>query len=92
MLVVFFGRIERFQRNDFGDDGSLKASAAVEFKNFFYRGAFREGIPFLDSLLEKLHLQDLDGADLMLLLLLFFLFEEKADDELLIALGLLLIL
>ena len=55
-------------------------------------GAFREGIPFLDSLLEKLHLQDLDGADLMLLLLLFFLFEEKADDELLIALGLLLIL
>ena len=44
------------------------------------------------SLLEKLHLQDLDGADLMLLLLLFFLFEEKADDELLIALGLLLIL
>ena len=55
-------------------------------------GAFREGFPFLDSLLEKLHLQDLDGADLMLLLLLFFLFEQKADDELLIALGLLLIL
>ena len=55
-------------------------------------GAFREGFPFLDSLLEKLHLQDLDGADLMLLLLLFLLFEEKADDELLIALGLLLIL
>ena len=40
VLVVFFGRIERFQRNDFGDDGSLKASAAVEFKNFFYRGVF----------------------------------------------------
>ena len=55
-------------------------------------GAFREGFAFLDKLLEKLHLQDLDGADLMLLLLLFFLFEEKADDELLIALGLLLIL
>ena len=55
-------------------------------------GAFREGFQFLDRLLEKLHLQDLDGADLMLLLLLFFLFEEKADDELLIALGLLLIL
>ena len=50
------------------------------------------GFQFLDKLLEKLHLQDLDGADLMLLLLLFFLFEEKADDELLIALGLLLIL
>ena len=55
-------------------------------------GAFREGFQFLDKLLEKLHLQDLDGADLMLLLLLFLLFEEKADDELLIALGLLLIL
>lgn len=55
-------------------------------------GVFREGFQFLDKLLEKLHLQDLDGADLMLLLLLFFLFEEKADDELLIALGLLLIL
>ena len=36
-------------------------------------GAFREGFQFLDKLLEKLHLQDLDGADLMLLLLLFFL-------------------
>ena len=55
-------------------------------------GVFREGFQFLDKLLEKLHLQDLDSADLMLLLLLFFLFEEKADDELLIALGLLLIL
>lgn len=49
-------------------------------------------LPVLDRILEKLHLQDLDGADLMLLALLFFLFEEKADDELLIALGLLLIL
>ena len=47
---------------------------------------------FLDRHLEKLHLGDLDSADLMLLALLFFLFEEKADDELLIALGLLLIL
>lgn len=55
-------------------------------------GAAREGLAFLDRILEKLHLQDLDGADLMLLALLFFLFEEKADDELLIALGLLLIL
>lgn len=40
VLVVFFGRIERFQRNDFGDDGSLKASAAVEFKNFFTAASF----------------------------------------------------
>ena len=33
-----------------------------------------------------------DTADILLLLILFFLFEEKADDELLVALGLLLIL
>ena len=43
-------------------------------------------------LLERLHLEELDTGDLMLLVLLFFLMEEKADDELLIALGLLLIL
>lgn len=47
---------------------------------------------FLGRILEKLHLGDLNAADLMLLALLFFLVEEKADDELLIALGLLLIL
>ena len=47
---------------------------------------------FFERILEKLHLGDINGADLMLLALLFFLFEEKADDELLIALGPLLIL
>lgn len=47
---------------------------------------------FFDRILEKLHLGDLNSADLLLLALLFFLFEEKADDELLIGLGLLLIL
>lgn len=52
----------------------------------------REGFALLGRILDKLHLQDLDGADLLLLALLFLLFEEKADDELLIALGLLLIL
>lgn len=51
-----------------------------------------EGFALLGRILDRLHLQDLDSADLMLLALLFFLFEEKADDELLIALGLLLIL
>lgn len=47
---------------------------------------------FLGQLLEKLRLQDVDTGDLLLLLILFFLFQEKADDEVLIALGLLLIL
>lgn len=55
-------------------------------------GEEREGFALLGRILDRLHLQDLDSADLMLLALLFFLFEEKADDELLIALGLLLIL
>ena len=47
---------------------------------------------FLRRLLGKFNLKDIDTADILLLLILFFLFEEKADDELLVALGLLLIL
>ena len=46
----------------------------------------------LNRLLAKLHLGDLDSGDLLVLLLLFMLFRENADEELLIALGLLLIL
>ncbi len=46
----------------------------------------------LNGLLEKLHLSDLDAGDILLLLLLFFLFWQEADEELLIAIGLLLIL
>lgn len=52
----------------------------------------QEGEQFLERMLGKLNLKDVDTADILLLLILFFLFEEKADDELLIALGLLLIL
>ena len=47
---------------------------------------------FINRLLESLHLGDLDSGDLLLLGLLFFLWHQKADEELLIALGLLLIL
>ena len=46
----------------------------------------------LNLLLAKLHLGDLDSGDLLVLLLLFMLFRENAAEELLIALGLLLIL
>lgn len=46
----------------------------------------------LNGLLERLHLGDLDAGDILLLLLLFFLFRQEADEELLIAIGLLLIL
>lgn len=57
-----------------------------------HHGGPHEPPRFLDRVLEKLKLQDVDTGDILLLLILFFLFEEKADDELLIALGLLLIL
>ena len=50
----------------------------------------QEASQFFSRLLDKLPLKGVDKADLLLLLILFFLFEEKADDELLVALGLLL--
>lgn len=46
----------------------------------------------LERLMDKLHLGDVDSGDLLLLVLLFFLFRQEADEEVLIALGLLLIL
>ncbi len=45
-----------------------------------------------DKVLESLHLGELDSGDLLLLLILFLLFRQDADEEILIALGLLLIL
>ncbi len=47
---------------------------------------------FFNDLLTGLHLSDLDAGDLLLLFLLFYLSRQKADEELLIAIGLLLIL
>ena len=49
-------------------------------------------IKFVSKILDTLHLGDIDGGDLLLLLLLFILFHENGDEELLIAIGLLLIL
>lgn len=46
----------------------------------------------LQHFLDQLHLDHVDTGDLLLLGLLFFLFRENADEELLVALGLLLIL
>lgn len=54
-----------------------------------------EAVPerkLLSRLLDKLHLGDVDSGDLLLLLILFFLFRQEADEEVLIAIGLLLIL
>ena len=41
---------------------------------------------------KRQHLSSVDSGDLLLLAILFFLFREGADEELLVALGLLLIL
>ena len=46
----------------------------------------------LQHFLDQFHLDHVDTGDLLLLALLFFLFREDADEELLVALGLLLIL
>lgn len=46
----------------------------------------------LRTLLDRLHLNQVDTGDLLLLGVLFLLFREEADEELLVALGLLLIL
>lgn len=50
------------------------------------------GRGILSGILEKLNLKDLDKGDLLLLFILFLLLREGEDEELLIALGLLLIL
>jgi len=44
------------------------------------------------TLLDQFHFDHIDIGDLLLLGLLFFLYREQADEELLVALGLLLIL
>ena len=46
----------------------------------------------LRKLLDRFHLDHVDTGDLLLLVLIFFLLQEDTDEELLIALGLLLIL
>lgn len=46
----------------------------------------------LRHFLDQFHLEGVDTGDLLLLGLLFLLFRENADEELLVALGLLLIL
>ena len=47
---------------------------------------------WVERLLKKIHLEDIDAGDLLLLLLLFLLFREEGDEEILIAIGLLLIM
>lgn len=57
------------------------------------RQARNDGLTgILRHALDQLHLESVDTGDLLLLALLFLLFREEADEELLVALGLLLIL
>ena len=51
-----------------------------------------QGGGFLQGILSRLHLDSIDAGDLILLLIIYLLFREGEDEELLIALGLLLIL
>lgn len=59
-------------------------------------GSFRQPPPkgggFLQGILSRFHLDSIDAGDLILLLIIYLLFREGEDEELLIALGLLLIL
>ncbi|MBD5162259.1 MAG: hypothetical protein HDT14_09670 [Oscillibacter sp.] len=53
-------------------------------------GGERKG--FLSGLLDRLNLKNLDTEDLLLLLIIYLLYREGEDEELLLALGLLLVL
>lgn len=55
-------------------------------------GEHRERRSLLSGLLGKLKLDGVDTGDLLLLVILFLLFKDGEDEELLIALALLLIL
>lgn len=52
----------------------------------------KEGEGALDRALRALHLEDLDGGDILLLLIVLYLFAEGDDLDLVIALGLVLIM
>jgi hypothetical protein len=82
----------RYLHNDAGiyapipeEPPSPPDTSPSSLKDAFGAGTFRK-------LFDQLHLNSLDSGDLLLLGLLFFLYREQADEELLVALGLLLIL
>lgn len=91
----------RYIRNDAG----VYERIPVEDSPPFVSPGYDEGPPphggrpppkggkgILSGILDKLNLKDIDTGDLLLLLLIVLLFREGEDEELLIALGLLLIL
>lgn len=54
------------------------------------KGGGRKG--FLSGILDRLNLKNIDTGDLLLILILLLLFQDGEDEEMLIALGLMLIL
>lgn len=97
------GTYTRIPEEDHSSDqepsGQEKSSPGAEQQSAFRQtppnngGCGRDGLTgFLRHILDQLHLDSIDTGDLLLLGLLFFLAREDADEELLIALGLLLIL
>ena len=79
----------RYVRND---AGVYQRVPAGESETAFSHGPPHERPGLLSQLMGKLKLDDLDTGDLLLLAILFLLFRDSEDEELLIALGLLLIL
>ena len=73
------------ERSSTERDTSPRSSPSSGGDAGFIRGTLRH-------ILDQLHLEQVDTGDLLLLLILFFLMEEGADEEILIALGLMLIL
>ena len=68
------------------NDGSHKPTEKSQKRTSASLESFKE---FWNTLAGRLHL---DPGDLILLAMLYFLYRENADEELLIALGLLLLL
>lgn len=76
------GREYTAKHGGFSDSGCKTASGGVS-----------DGLTgILRHFLDRFHMDRVDTGDLLLLGMLFFLFREDADEELLTALGLLLIL
>lgn len=75
---------EREQKSDCGHSAVRHGESPL--------GALLGKDGLFSGILGKLKLDEIDSGDLLLLVLLFLLFHDGEDDELLIALGLLLIL
>lgn len=80
-------------QNEFTDQSRITNSHAEEADTHAHKETKTDQTTgIVRQLLDQFHLNHIDAGDLFLLLLIFLLIRENADEELLIALGLLLIL